>query len=283
MKIGDKLALFGRVASIFTSPNEDSAGLSPEAAARRRQAWRNSNEVSRLKKLRRNFIAGIVPAVATGAFVAWLADNNPSRKEILQGMGLALIAYSYMGSYAIILVKQRLRREFRDRILLGEALDELRQAEDEIGESDVSFQSLWIATQKRLDYYHKIATSQAEKSFLYAQIAASTGFFVLITSAVIAAFARSTTGSVVAGAAGVTASGLGAYIGSTFTKTQERSSAQLEAYFKQPLEFSKYLAAERLVETLAQADRSPAIRDIITAITGGQTSPRESTEKAPET
>ncbi|MFH9226536.1 hypothetical protein [Streptomyces lydicus] len=275
--------LFGQLAYIFSASNDgsDISDLPAEEAARHRQAWSNSNELSKFKKARRNFLVGTIPAVAIGAFVAWSTSDQVSRTKILQGMGIALFIYCYLGTFLIGFVKQRVRREFRDRLLLGEALNELRQAENEISETDVSFQSLWVATQKRLDYYHRIATNQAEKSFLYGQVAACSGFFVLLTSSLIAALARSTTGSVVAGAAGVTASGVGAFIGSTFMRTQERASTQLEAYFKQPLELSKYLAAERLVHTLDQNDRSAATRDIIAAITGGRSKSAEQIDQPP--
>ena len=37
------------------------------------------------------------------------------------------------------------------------------------------------------------------------------------------------------------------YIGRTFVRSQESAASKLHAYFDQPLEFSRYLAAERLL------------------------------------
>jgi hypothetical protein len=66
---------------------------------------------------------------------------------------------------------------------------------------DTDFGALWTATQKRLDYYHKIATTQAERSFMYGQIAAGAGFVVVIIAAFIAGFSRSTAAAIASGVA----------------------------------------------------------------------------------
>jgi hypothetical protein len=162
---------------------------------------------------------------------------------------------------------QQLRKAFADRILLAEARKELNQAEDDVVSGGVTdFGSLWIATQKRLDYYHKIATTQSEQSFLYGQIAAGIGFAIILASALVAAFAHSTAASISSVVAGLSGGGLGAFIGATFMKSQEAASAQLREYFHQPLEFSKYLAAERLLEFLKEPDRGAAIQKMIEAI-----------------
>ena len=73
---------------------------------------------------------------------------------------------------------------------------------------DTDFGALWTATQKRLDYYHKIATTQAERSFMYGQIAAGAGFVVVIIAAFIAGFSRSTAAAIASGVAGVAGGGL---------------------------------------------------------------------------
>src|SRR5438874_1684431 len=101
---------------------------------------------------------------------------------------------------------------------------------------------------------------------MYGQIAAGAGFVVILLSAVIAGFSRSTAASISAGVIGVSGGGLGAYIGSTFMKSQDAASAQLRAYFSQPLEFSKYLAAERLLTFIGEDDRLPAVNNMISSI-----------------
>lgn len=104
---------------------------------------------------------------------------------------------------------------------------------------------------------------------MYGQIAAGAGFFVIIIAAFIAGFSRSTAAAIASGITGVAGGGLGAYIGSTFMKSQDTASAQLRAYFSQPLEFSKYLAAERLLNFIDKGDRTAAVNTMITSIMGG--------------
>jgi len=63
-----------------------------------------------------------------------------------------------------------------------------------------------------------------------------------------------------------------AYVGNTFMKSQEAAAAQLRAYFLRPLEFSKYLAAERIIELLDEKDRMSSVRLLIEAIATGSSS-----------
>jgi hypothetical protein len=144
----------------------------------------------------------------------------------------------------------------------------LRTAEEEVTTvGDASdYKSLWLATQRRLDYYHKIATSQSERSFLHAQIAGAIGFTVLIICAVVSGFSRSTSAAIVSGATGVFGGALGAFIGGTFLKIQHQASAQLQAYFLEPLEFSRMLTAERIAMTLTKDMKEATLSEVVKSI-----------------
>jgi hypothetical protein len=50
---------------------------------------------------------------------------------------------------------------------------------------------------------------------------------------------------------GAVAAAFAGYIGRTFVRSQESAASHLRAYFDQPLEFSRYLAAERLLAAAA--------------------------------
>ncbi|WP_406314721.1 hypothetical protein OHA77_40240 [Streptosporangium sp. NBC_01639] len=117
-------------------------------------------------------------------------------------------------------------------------------------------------THKRPDYYHQIATSQARQSFRNAQIAMTVGFVLLVVFAVLALRATTPTASIVTGALGAAAAAFAAYIGRTFARSQESAASHLRAYFDQPLEFSRYLAAERLLAAMDKLD--PEQRAIVT-------------------
>jgi hypothetical protein len=101
-------------------------------------------------------------------------------------------------------------------------------------------------------------------------------------ASVIAGFAASPTASVAAGLVGIAGGGLGAYAGNTFMKSQETAARQLREYFLQPLEFSKYLAAERILELLDEKDRMASVRLLIEAIATGSLSRPSDTRQSPD-
>ena len=68
----------------------------------------------------------------------------------------------------------------------------------------------------------------------------------------------------------------------TFLRTQEGSAAHLRAYFEQPLEFSKYLAAERLLLNIDADERAPATSAVALAMVRVQSPSRPTVEKAGE-
>jgi hypothetical protein len=111
--------------------------------------------------------------------------------------------------------------------------------------------ALWDVTHGRLDLYHQIVTRQARRSFGSAQLAMAVGFVLLVTFAILAAEAKTTTAAISAGGLGAVGAAFAAYIGRTFIRSQESAASHLRAYFEQPLELSRYLAAERLLADAA--------------------------------
>jgi hypothetical protein len=147
---------------------------------------------------------------------------------------------------------------------------ELSEAERRLTEAnELTLPALWKATHARLDYYHEIATGQARQSFRNAQIAMAVGFVLLVVFAVLAILAQTTTGAIVTGALGATSAAFAAYLGRTFVRSQETAATHLRSYFDQPLEFSRYLAAERLlngVERLDAGQRATITADVLRGI-----------------
>ncbi|MFD5556489.1 hypothetical protein ACFWIA_21940 [Streptomyces sp. NPDC127068] len=130
---------------------------------------------------------------------------------------------------------------------------------------------LWQLTHSRLDLYHEIATQQARQSFRNAQVAMVIGFVLLTAFVIVALNASTTAGAVVAGALGAVSAALSGFVSSTFVKSQETAAGHLKAYFDQPLEFARYLAAERLVADagLTAAQRAEVITTLVRAIAAG--------------
>lgn len=139
----------------------------------------------------------------------------------------------------------------------------------------LTLSALWETTHARLKLYHDVALGQANRSFRSAQWSMWIGFIALGAFVVIALKASSTTGSVVAGGLGAVAAGLAGFIGRTFVRSQETAAGHLRSYFDQPLELSRYLAAERLVADprLSQEQRAEILTVLVTAMVQGPQPP----------
>jgi hypothetical protein len=104
----------------------------------------------------------------------------------------------------------------------------------------------------------------------------------LVGFAIVASQAKTTTAAISTGSLGAVGAAFAAYIGRTFIRSQETAATHLRAYFDQPLELSRYLAAERL---LADADltadqRSAILSTLVQAIaTAGNGKPEDSKSK----
>ncbi len=127
---------------------------------------------------------------------------------------------------------------------------------------------LWEVNHSRLELYHKIAMRQASMSFWTAQIAMFLGFGLLGVFVAVAYNANTTAGAVVAGGLGAVSAALAGFISKTFVRSQETAAGHLKAYFDQPLEFSRYLAAERLVADsgMTQKQRAAITAELARAI-----------------
>lgn len=134
---------------------------------------------------------------------------------------------------------------------------------------------LWEATHARLDLYHQIATGQAKTSFRNAQIAMGAGFLLLVVFAGIAVWASTTAVAIVAGGLGAVSAALAGYVAKTFIRSQEAAATHLRSYFDQPLELSRYLAAERLVADgdLTQEQRGEILSALVQAMVAGPQPP----------
>ncbi|MGW4834732.1 hypothetical protein [Streptomyces globisporus] len=134
---------------------------------------------------------------------------------------------------------------------------------------------LWEATHARLDLYHQIATGQAKTSFRNAQIAMVAGFLLLVVFAGIAVWASTTAVAIVAGGLGAVSAALAGYVAKTFIRSQEAAATHLRSYFDQPLELSRYLAAERLVADgdLTQEQRGEILSALVQAMVAGPQPP----------
>jgi hypothetical protein len=167
---------------------------------------------------------------------------------------------------------------------VGKAIPSTEEAPRKVESDRLALPALWEVTHSRLDLYHQIATSQARRSFVTAQLAIGAGFALLIGFAILAAQTRTTAGAITAGSLGAVSAALAGYISRTFVRSQESAAMHLRAYFDQPLEFSKYLAAERLIADNTDLDankRVAILTDLVLAIVapGGSSSANDTGQR----
>ncbi|MGW3731316.1 TRADD-N-associated membrane domain-containing protein [Streptomyces sp. NPDC000851] len=247
-----------------------------EIASRAGAAWLNSPE--HLRNWRAWLTFGIY-AVLISFLAAWRIVSAQEWAQrwvaiigaviLLAGGGVLVVAYGRLQ-----------RQRFTSRYAVEQ---QDKETESEDSSQRLKLDQLWVTTSDRLDLYHQIATRQAEQSFRHAQMAMAIGFATIVVAASVAAFAAKTTaGSIVSGVLGATGAAMAAYIGRTFVRSREIAAAHLRSYFLQPLEFSRYLAAERLIATLEPSARPAAVDHLAQAIVLGQLSDGIATNQASE-
>jgi len=207
-----------------------------------------------------------VAVAAVAVIVTVGAATSHGEAAFNRWIGWATVAALPIAAAGVVLVLwETLRGEARAE---SAARDRLMRAEQELAASlepaprglqtarltarepvsdRLSLPALWEVTHSRLDLYHQIVTGQARRSFLTAQIAIVVGFLLLIAFAVLATQSRTIAGAITTRALGTVSAGLAGYISRTFIRSQESAAAHLHAYFEQPLQFARYLAAERLL------------------------------------
>jgi hypothetical protein len=251
--------------------NDHASEKSSSDLAFNRHMWINSPERKRFVRVVLSTVIGIVILTCISELIAFLAtqsDDNYNGDVTFNRISVALVtgaALSYFSAAGLVLYRVLLRQRVGDRIRLGLVAD-LQKEEEKLAAAGTDFDSLWAITQKRLDFYHDIATQQARTSFRSGQVAAYSGFAVVVLVAILAAFTKNGTGAIAASVIGVAGAGLSAYVGATFMRAQESSASQLRAYFLQPVEFARVLAAERLLEKIEPEGRARVVETIIGSI-----------------
>ncbi|MFG2351859.1 TRADD-N-associated membrane domain-containing protein [Streptomyces phaeochromogenes] len=160
----------------------------------------------------------------------------------------------------------------RDAALVREARYLAREeAQAQREARDLALAQLWSLTHRRLDLYHEIATNQARRSFTSAQVSMGIGFGLLVLFVALALNVSDTTGAIVTGGLGAVSAALAGFISKTFVTSQQTAAGHLKAYFDQPLEFSRYLAAERLLTDagLSEEKRAEVVAVLVQTVAAG--------------
>ncbi|WP_433797503.1 hypothetical protein [Actinoplanes sp. CA-252034] len=94
------------------------------------------------------------------------------------------------------------------------------------------------------------------------------GFVIVLALAWFGVTAERGAGGIIAGTLSGVVGVATAYIAGTFIRTQENSSAHLRSYFLQPLEFSRFLAAERIAMKVQGPIRDETLSAVAVAVAG---------------
>jgi hypothetical protein len=204
---------------------------------------------------------------------AGLFGVGSERSARLIGLGFGLLAVLLFVLAFVIAVMRRIRiierRDERVREAVGDAAFDVLDARDWPG--------LARANSRQLSLYQQLAHRQARSSYRHSQIAISIGLTVLIVGAVAAIFVPTTIGKITTATLSAVGTILSGYISRTYLRVYERTLAQLNFYFRQPLITSYVFTAERLTEKMSQKKRdseySLVIRDLFGALSQGEESP----------
>ncbi|MFJ6691433.1 hypothetical protein [Streptomyces sp. NPDC091294] len=210
-----------------------------------------------------------------------IAESRARVREAEQGVEAALGGANIMSSHTFVITADHVTVPAQ---VSGET-EEPPPAEDTASRQerrDLALSRLWALTQARLTLYHDIATKQARRSFLSAQASMILGFGMLAVFVYLALKVSNTTGAVVAGGLGAVSAALAGFISKTFVKSQQTAAEHLKAYFDQPLEFSRYLAAERVLTdaTLPDEKRAEIVAELVRTIASGPAGPAPADTKA---
>jgi hypothetical protein len=211
--------------------------------------------------------------------------RNSIQDALTLGLIVAGVAFgttALVGGYALYMWRISLLHQMRDRLEWERVQRSLREAEQAVypfgkqsagmddgpseSQAELELSLLWNATHERLNLYHKIATQQAQDSFRRAQAAMIAGFLIVFLSLPFSLVADKTATSIAIATLGAAAGALSAFISQTFLRSQEAAAEHLRAYFLQPLEFSRYLVAERLLNTLDEDKKAQGILFIVQGI-----------------
>jgi hypothetical protein len=236
------------------------------------ESWRLSPE---RRRQRRGGWLTVVVAIAVGvaSFVFYRDHGITLGLDLPDQIPYGVLALAtavlcwLLTLFVTLAYRDALQREHNERWQVAESrrlLERAEEASDKRGPLDLTV--LWALTQRRLDYYHALATFQAERSFHHAQRAVFVGFAVLVVAVVVVASTGSTVITIAAGSIGVIGAALAAFLGRTFLRAQEATTERLQLYFSQPFAFSRQLSAERLLILLEAEDRAAAVRDLIRAV-----------------
>lgn len=229
-----------------------------EKRDRRQAEWATSSERKRaLRQRNAGFALMIAGGLSAGLSTLFVAGGRYEEVGALaMALGLTLVLVGYPPA---LFALGRARRAFEAKTLLAELDAETvrtAQALSVAPDDPTRLIEYWTSTQQRLDKFHADARGQLRSAYVLSQGSAVIGFLVVLVLGVVAAFAPSTTGTLVAGGIAAVAGALSGYVSHTFQVTYDRALRQTMAYFEQPVIASRLLHGERLLSQFPEGSEA---------------------------
>lgn len=259
---------------VWTQRRTDHRGFDYE------QLWTGSPEFGTYR--RRRFLSWLCLAVALVLAVSAVGMATGELTPVARRHGFAamfVVAAVLLAGYAFVPYASS-RRAFLERLQF-EKSEEVRKAVADIDlHGTPQFQTLFELNRKQLDAYHVLTMRHAQASFRNAQVAALVGFSVLVAGVVIALQATDTSSRIAVASLSGIATLLSGYISKVFFVSNKQAMKDLADFYKQPLDASKLLAAERLVRDpdLLKDPAGTLVRLMVSSLvlpTGGTAEPGE--------
>ncbi len=211
------------------------------------QLWTGSPEFGTYR--RRRFLSWLCLAMGLVLAVSAVAMGTGELAPADRRHGFAamfVVGAVLLAGYAFVPYASS-RRAFLERLQF-EKSEEVRKAVDNIDlTGGQQFKTLFELNRKQLDAYHVLTMRHAQASFRNAQIAALVGFSLLVAGVVIALQTKDTSSRIAVASLSGIATLLSGYVSKVFFVSNRQAMKDLADFYKQPLEASKLLAAERLV------------------------------------
>jgi hypothetical protein len=196
---------------------------------------------------------------AGAALLVLTVADNDTTLEIAGSSALVLVGLGLIGAALALRSEARAafyeRQEQAARRGVDEALDELAVETDLPG--------LLRLNRRQMEQYETLTRRQASSSYRISHVALAVGLVGLIAGSVSAVVVDGESARIVAGALAVSAGAIASFVARTYLRIYERTLAQLNHYFEQPLVSSYILTAERLVDKMSPERRDDALADVV--------------------
>lgn len=231
------------------------------------QLWATSPERSwyleRRKKILRYVTVGVaIILLALGIWLAWRTSSGGKA-----ALALSVAAFVVLGWCTVPYWAAKVAFRDRKRATAAYEVDvALRRVCEQHGKVSLPLPQLFELNRRQLNEYQEMTKRQQQMAFQLTWAASVLAFAVLVVGATVSLRVPAGSSQYVAG--GLTGLGtlLSGFLGKTFFEGHRHAMDQLNYYYAEPSMTGRMLAAERIVEKLANGKQTDYARDIVKSL-----------------